>query len=563
MVSRKEAAAAFTAAAKALDVRGKELGALCFALSKLSVEELEVFPIDGDNEAIVEFMRSAKASAASLGVGTAVGAEELPTPKPPQEPPTSTPTQPRAAAGPASDSEAAGGTISALQVTADQIFSCVQQLHGLVLAGQQAASIIEVAASNCKSGPRDQIENLVGQFWSYAIGTHAPCCCAIVPWVPQKEFKWGRHGEDDEQTVKTATKFLRSIAPEGITVLPVQSLEWLDANVHLGRTTVHIKSSKTDYIFVPEAAWAACQQAYGAKLIDGWKLNVSRGTPTDAVVSMISSIVGLYEAKTENMLSDRLRAVRGQALLEYLAINHMRDWPANDVVVFFGDFKRHYAVHAGRKDAGNAAKSLHVAGPAPLPAVAEDTPAAAGASSPDGVMYGFIRALLGTRPASSRGEGTGSGRGGDASDTAGGTSSGSGGTASGSGAGGTSSSGAGGTASGSAGGTASGSRAGIAGGAGRRVADDSGGAGPAAASGGEEGPDGGGRADAAGSEASGSDDADEGLLEAACDNVYAQALWSVLQLPEVYESIGLEEPPAFLQPPTKEEYLASFRAYEG
>ncbi|KAG2439192.1 hypothetical protein HXX76_004555 [Chlamydomonas incerta] len=74
MVSRKEAAAAFTAAAKALQVRGKELGDLCFALSKLSVEELEVFPIDGDNEAIVEFMRSAKASAAGLGVGSAAGA---------------------------------------------------------------------------------------------------------------------------------------------------------------------------------------------------------------------------------------------------------------------------------------------------------------------------------------------------------------------------------------------------------------------------------------------------------------------------------------------------------
>ncbi|EFJ42461.1 hypothetical protein VOLCADRAFT_97496 [Volvox carteri f. nagariensis] len=77
MVSRKEAAAAFTAAAKALDVRGKELGDLCFALSKLSGEELEVFPIDGDNEAIVEFMRSVKASAAGLGMGSAAGAGEL------------------------------------------------------------------------------------------------------------------------------------------------------------------------------------------------------------------------------------------------------------------------------------------------------------------------------------------------------------------------------------------------------------------------------------------------------------------------------------------------------
>ncbi|GIL97410.1 hypothetical protein Vretimale_3045 [Volvox reticuliferus] len=73
-----------------------------------------------------------------------------------------------AAVGPASDSEAAGGTISALQATVDQILSCVQQLHGLVLV----------------------------------------------------EFKWGRHGEDDEQTVKKATKFLRSIAPGGCCITP-------------------------------------------------------------------------------------------------------------------------------------------------------------------------------------------------------------------------------------------------------------------------------------------------------------------------------------------------------
>ncbi|KAG2447439.1 hypothetical protein HYH02_007764 [Chlamydomonas schloesseri] len=72
MVSRKEAAAAFTAAAKALGVRGKDLGVLSFALSKLSVEELEVFPIDGDHEAIVEFMRSVNGAVAGPSAGGAV-----------------------------------------------------------------------------------------------------------------------------------------------------------------------------------------------------------------------------------------------------------------------------------------------------------------------------------------------------------------------------------------------------------------------------------------------------------------------------------------------------------
>ncbi|PNH00647.1 hypothetical protein TSOC_013520 [Tetrabaena socialis] len=53
MVSKKEVAAAFNAAAKALGVRGKELGDLLSSMSKLSEEELDFFPIGADNEAII------------------------------------------------------------------------------------------------------------------------------------------------------------------------------------------------------------------------------------------------------------------------------------------------------------------------------------------------------------------------------------------------------------------------------------------------------------------------------------------------------------------------------
>ncbi|KAG2451996.1 hypothetical protein HYH02_003038 [Chlamydomonas schloesseri] len=71
MVSRKEVAAALNAAAEARGVDGDELGRLLFALSKLSVEELDFFPSRANNKAIVAF---ARASAAGLGMGSAAGA---------------------------------------------------------------------------------------------------------------------------------------------------------------------------------------------------------------------------------------------------------------------------------------------------------------------------------------------------------------------------------------------------------------------------------------------------------------------------------------------------------
>ena len=60
MVSKKEVAAAFNAAAEALGVDGNERGDLLFVLSKLSEEQLDFFPIGADNTAIVAFARSAK-----------------------------------------------------------------------------------------------------------------------------------------------------------------------------------------------------------------------------------------------------------------------------------------------------------------------------------------------------------------------------------------------------------------------------------------------------------------------------------------------------------------------
>ncbi|PNH00136.1 hypothetical protein TSOC_014055 [Tetrabaena socialis] len=421
------------------------------------------------------------------------------------------------------------------------------------------------------------IEGAVGVRWNYVTELHAPCCSDCKPWSPQPKFCWGTSHEDAKENVVGAVPFLQNIAPEGVMVLPVQTIEWLSATVHLEDTSVIIKSSKTDYIFIPEAAWVKCQEDFGAELFEGWKLRVKAGmTTTDALLSMFGSIIGLYEAKTEKSLNAGLLRVRAQALLEYLAVNHMKDWPTNDVIVMFGDLNRHYVVHAGRKDAGKSKGSIHVASPAQLPAVAEHAPTTAEDGSPESVTLGFIRALLGTRrtdEAGSRGEGAANSRGAGASGSGGGAS-GSGGGASGSEGGASSSgegaSGSGGGASGSGGG-ASGSGGGAANSRGGGVSRNGGGAngsGDAGADGGSIDAYSGSRADSSGGEGScsscadspdGGVDGDEGLREAARENAYAQACMSLLRLPEVYEPMGLTEPPTSFRPATKEEYLARFR----
>lgn len=59
-----------------------------------------------------------------------------------------------------------------------------------------------------------------------------------------------------------------------------------------------------------------------------------------------------------------------------------------------------------------------------------------------------------------------------------------------------------------------------------------------------------------GSDEEDSCDGDEGLLEAAQDNFFAQAFMSVLRQPEMYRDVlGEDEPPTSFQPPTNEELM--------
>ncbi|EFJ52636.1 hypothetical protein VOLCADRAFT_102614 [Volvox carteri f. nagariensis] len=416
------------------------------------------------------------------------------------------------------------------------VMSSLNKIQATLTNLQLSVPIVTVTPSSCSSTQRKQIEEAVSVRFNYVTAAQAPCCCPFAkPWSPEKppRFSWGR---------------------ADVVVLPVQAIEWLAGRVLCGNINIVIKTSKTDYIFVPEAAWKDCQERFGAELFEGYKLCVTSGTTTSALLSMIDSVIALYEAKTEKALKDSLPSVRAQALLEYLAINQMKDWPTDDVIVLFGDLNRHFVVHAGRKDADAPKRSIHVAGPAPLPAVLKESPSTEADRSPLSSTLGFIRALLETsRTEEASSTGGGLGRGATRNDEGGSGSSGQGATNSRR----EGAHGSGGGASGS-GGRGAGSDSGHSDAA--DAADNWAGAG----SGRRHGKSGSSGADSSGGLVGGeSFDGDEGILEAARDNASAQAFMSLLRLPEVYEPLGFKEPPKSFRPPTKEELLARFRPFEG
>ena len=55
---------------------------------------------------------------------------------------------------------------------------------------------------------------------------------------------------------------------------------------------------------------------------------------------------------------------------------------------------------------------------------------------------------------------------------------------------------------------------------------------------------------------------EEGLEEAYQDNLYAQQMYALLCLPQVYESLGLSGPPLSFTPPDLELYANSLRFIE-
>lgn len=124
-------------------------------------------------------------------------------------------------------------------------------------------------------------------------------------------------------------------APKGVVVLVASDARWLDCMVEFPGGRVKIGPSATDYIFVRKEAWEKCWENQGAEshmeAAAGSGTGMACSLSKEAVLSLAGSILALYEAKTDAGLR-KLGSVRGQALLQYLAINYMKNWPARESI---------------------------------------------------------------------------------------------------------------------------------------------------------------------------------------------------------------------------------------
>ncbi|PNH06115.1 hypothetical protein TSOC_007567 [Tetrabaena socialis] len=465
---------------------------------------------------------------------------------------------------------AAKGAMTGMAETAAEVITQAFA-QGMVLGPR---TTVTVTASNCTSVKRKQVEQLVASKFAYHNSCSAPCCLkGPLPNVSISErMDWSRFGNSEKQATAWGRDWLqKNLAPPGVVVLAVQDARWLDCTVDFLEGCVKIESSATDYIFVDEEAWEKCWEEHRAELIKVQQLEAAAGSSDgvkgsltkDAVLSLTGSVLAFYEAKTDASLK-KLDSVRGQALLQYLAINHMRNWPMRDIIVIFGNFNNNYTIHAGHQDSGGLKSSLHVAGPpSALSAVLEHGRNSSHSSSPSSVNAGFIQALM--RPPQidevsaheaveapgDEGPSSGGRRGGSGGEGAGGRGGGGPGRGGSTQAGSSSSSGGGAGGGGGAAAAGSSKQAGTSNGNG----EEAGGAGSSSA--------GSSRTSSPDSGSSGGErfDADEGLLEAAQDNFFAQAFMSVLRQPAVYQGVLKQDaPPTSFQPPTREELMEKFAA---
>ncbi|KXZ52114.1 hypothetical protein GPECTOR_10g1137 [Gonium pectorale] len=222
--------------------------------------------------------------------------------------------------------------------------------------GQETFRRISVIASQCSSGVCKTVERMMPERYNYSSCCAAPCCLVPppTPYTPEP-FTWPRPDDQDapENTVSALKWLEENLVPEGVVVLPVQGVPWLDRTVDFSPTTsITIESSKTGYIFVKEATWTDCQVQFGAT-VEGHELRVANGCAFNALEFMLPGIVGIYTA-TANTVTAGVLKLRAQALLQYLAVNDMLGWPTRGAAEPAGDGGEQEGEGSNRSDSSSA-----------------------------------------------------------------------------------------------------------------------------------------------------------------------------------------------------------------
>ncbi|KAK9802947.1 hypothetical protein WJX72_005711 [[Myrmecia] bisecta] len=176
---------------------------------------------------------------------------------------------------------------------------------------------------------------------SVQTGRNLPCCLTgASPYTETvEEFSW-RFWESARTEVLKAADWLRKhVCLPGIAVVPITNTAWLRA--HWSKEHVTIKGSKTQYVFIRQAAAAAMRERIG------------ENEPTEAwLLELLPAVLGVYVARETSYIEDSdegdARCLWAQTAAETLALNIMLWNEARirrELPVFGGDFNQHIIAH--------------------------------------------------------------------------------------------------------------------------------------------------------------------------------------------------------------------------
>jgi hypothetical protein len=170
-------------------------------------------------------------------------------------------------------------------------------------AEQAGWSLLEFAAS---SATARKIKEAMRRLKHVYAATHEiPCCTPAerLPELPEEiqeisSYTWEADENTHEEKQKGMRWLQKHVCPAGVFVVPVQQLEWLDADFQ-GKG-VHISHCKTDFRFFQHDE--AMQPLRSA-------LEDPEAHPNaEEVASRLRYVVGAYEAKTDDAIKNGIMA---------------------------------------------------------------------------------------------------------------------------------------------------------------------------------------------------------------------------------------------------------------
>ena len=176
------------------------------------------------------------------------------------------------------------------------------------MAGQLtsiARPCFSITASECDSAQWQRLEPQLATVVALDLTRAAPCCLPTAqPAAGVPDFGWEPSvKEDNPENIKKALAFLKDhVLPDGVTAVPVQSMQWLSGAFMLGSMQLVIKQSKTDFLFILSNVWNVVKQELRVDIkghrVEGDGTGDGTGATArlrDRLPQLLPSIIGFYE----------------------------------------------------------------------------------------------------------------------------------------------------------------------------------------------------------------------------------------------------------------------------